>query len=450
MSKLVNESVSKTIVKMAIPMLAGTFAMNMYNLTNAWFVSKLGTEALAAISFTFPVVMLLMFVTRGLSSGALTLVAHAIGGMDRKRAATLTTHALMLAVVFGSLVSVLGLSTVTHLFSCLGASGRVLDLTVRYMNLWYLGAVVMTLQIVSSDIIISTGNTRAVSGLMVGSTIMNVFLDLGLIFGMFGMPKMGIAGAALATIFSQMLALAAALHILSSRMGLIDTGNLAPAQLFNSWGRILKFGVPGAFSMILTPISSAVITRLAAGYGNAAVAAMGVAARIEMFAFMIPMTVGMSLIPFVAQNYGAGRIDRIRAARRGTMTFAVLYGVFIGIMFILFALPMAGMFSTEGAVIDVLCSYIYITCMGYGMLEVHRYAGFMITGANYPMQASILNVIRVLVLLIPLSVAGNHLFQLRGIFCGRLATDVLAGLIGIWWSGRMLASRDASAGRAPA
>jgi putative MATE family efflux protein len=413
----------------------------MYNLTNAWFVAKLGTEALAAISFTFPVVMLLMFVTRGVSGGSLTLVAHAIGAHDRTQAATLTTHALILAALFGALVCGLGLLTVSPLFSRLGASGQVLEMTVRYMNLWYLGAPVMALQIVAADIIISTGNTRAVSCLMVGSTLVNVFLDMGLIFGRFGMPNMGIAGAALATIISQLLALAAALYILASRMGLVDPSHLASRALFRSWGRILAFGAPGALGMILTPLSSAVITRLAAGYGTSAVAAMGVASRIEMFAFMIPMTVGMSLIPFVAQNFGAGRIDRIRTARRGTMTFAVLYGVFIGLLFILFAPAMAGLFSTEQAVVDVLCSYIYITCMGYGMLEVHRYAGFIVTGAHYPLQASLLNVIRVLVLLIPLSLAGSYLFQLRGIFFGRLATDILAGMIGIWWSGRMLSMR---------
>jgi putative MATE family efflux protein len=427
---------------MAIPMLAGTFAMNMYNLTNAWFVAKLGTEALAAISFTFPVVMLLMFVTRGLSGGALTLVAHAIGAKDRAKAATLTTHALVLAALFGALVCGLGLLTVSPLFSRLGASGQVLEMAGSYMNLWYLGAVVMTLQIVAADIISSTGNTRAVSCLMVGSTLVNVFLDMGLIFGRFGMPNLGIAGAALATIISQLLALGAALYILASRMGLVDTSHLAPGALFRSWGRILAFGVPGALGMILTPLSSAVITRLVAGYGNSAVAAMGVASRIEMFAFMIPMTVGMSLIPFVAQNFGAGRIDRIRRARRGTMAFAVLYGIFIGLVFIFFAPAMAGLFSTEQAVVDVLCSYIYITCMGYGMLEVHRYAGFIVTGAHYPLQASLLNVIRVLVLLIPLSLTGSYLFQLRGIFFGRLATDMLAGMTGIWWSGRMLSRRS--------
>jgi len=441
-SKLVKEGVAKTITKMAVPMLAGTFATNMYNLTNAWFVSKLGTEALAAITFTFPVVILLMFMTRGLSSGSMSLVAHAIGAKDREKAAALTTHALLLSVVFAVVISVLGLLTVTYVFSRMGASGEVLGLTVRYMNIWYLGTVIMVLQITTSDIIISTGNTKAVSFLMVGSTVMNIFFDMGLIFGRFGMPRMGITGAALATILSQGAAFAAAFYMLACRMRLIDLRCIKTAAVFRSWGRILSFGIPGALGMVLTPISSAVITRLVSAYGNAAVAAIGVAVRIEMFAFMIPMTVGMSLLPFIAQNYGSGRIERIRQARKGSMIFAVGYGVFIGLIFIVFAEPMAGIFSTERAVMDVLRSYITITCMGYGMLEVHRYAGITMTGVHEPLQASVLTMIRVIVLLIPLSLAGSILFELGGIFWARLATDILAGLVGIWWSGRILSGKE--------
>jgi Na+-driven multidrug efflux pump len=299
----------------------------------------------------------------------------------------------------------------------------------------------MVLQMVMADIIISTGNVKAVSFLMVSSTILNAFLDMGLIFGMFGMPKMGIAGAAMATILSQAVALMVALYILVNRLKLIDTSVLTLGPLFKSWGKILRFGIPGSMGMIMTPVSFAVITKLAAGYGTSAVAAMGVASRIEMFAFMIPMTVGIPLVPFVAQNYGARRMDRIRKARKGTMTFAVFYGIFIGLLLIVFAKPMARFFSTEMAVINILCSYIYITSMGYGMLEVHRYSGFTMTGTHKPSYASVLNIMRVVVLLIPLTIAGSVLFKLEGIFWGRLVTDILAGLIGIWWSGKILSSQ---------
>lgn len=441
MSKLVDDRLSRTIIRMALPMLAGTFALNTYNLTNAWFVSRLGTEALAAISFAYPVIMLIMFLTRGLSSGAMALVAHALGGKNRAQAATLTTHALLLTAVYGAIVSILGLCTVRAAFTRLGASGEVLELTTAYMSIWYLGVLLMTLQIVASDIIISTGNTLPISILLVGSTLLNVLLDLAFIFGRFGMPRMGILGAAVATILAQGAALVAAVWILYRRLGLIDLGALRLRSLFQSWGRILKFGIPGALGMILTPISAAVITRLVSGYGHAAVAATGVAGRIEMFAFMIPMTVGMSLVPVIAQNYGAGRLDRIRQARKGTMTFAASYGLFIALIFFIFAAPMARVFSSEPEVLNVLISYIHITCLGYGMLEVHRYAGFSMTGTHEPLKASLLNVFRVVVLLIPLSIAGGALFHLQGIFFGRLTTDLLAGGVGIWWSGRVLARK---------
>ena len=193
------------------------------------------------------------------------------------------------------MISVLGILTITPLFSRLGASGEVLSLIARYMKIWYLGTVIVVLQMVIMDIIISTGNTKAVSFILVSSTVLNAFLDMGLIFGMFGMPKMGIAGAALATILSQAATLVVAFYILIKRLKLIDTDVLTAAALFNSWGKILRFGIPGSLGMIMNPISSAVITKLAAGYGTAAVAAMGVASRIEMFALMIPMTVGIPL-----------------------------------------------------------------------------------------------------------------------------------------------------------
>ena len=426
---------------MAIPMLAGTFAMTMYQLTNAWFVSRLGTEALAAISFTFPVVMFLMLLIRGLGNGALPLVAHAIGEGDHKKAATLATHALILGIPFAIVISILGMLTITPLFSRLGASSEVLSLISRYMKIWYLGTVIVVFQMVMANIIISTGNTKAVSFLLVSSTLLNAFLDMTLIFGMFGMPKMGIAGAALATILSQAATLVIAFYILFSRLKLIDTSALTTTALFNSWGKILKFGIPGSLGTIMNPISAAVVTKLAAGYGTAAVAAMGVATRIEMFSLMIPMTVGIPLVPFIAQNYGAHRMDRIRKARKGAMTFAVLYGIFIGLMLIVFAKPMARIFSTETAVIGVLCSYIYVTSMGYGMAEVHRYSGFTMIGTHKPLHASALNVMRVLVLLIPLTIAGSFLLGLQGVFWGRFATDILAGLIGIWWSGKILSSK---------
>ncbi len=444
MSQLANEPVFRTFVRMAVPMLAGTFAMNMYQLANVWFVSRLGTDDLAAISFTFPVVMVFMLVTRGLGMGSLTLVAHALGAKDTARAARLTMHALCLALIFSFVLSISGMLTIEPLFKALGASGDVLRKITAYMRIWYLGSAIMVLQMLSSDIIVGTGNTKVVSILMVGGTVINIFFDIGLIFGHFGMPAIGIAGAAVATLISQAVTLCGSFLLLRNKFGLIQFSNVITG-IIPSWIKIFQFSAPGALGLAMTPAASAVITKLIAKYGTAAVAASGVASRIEMFAFMIPMSVGMSLIPFIAQNYGAGRMDRIYLARKGTMMFAVLYGILLASVFVIFAEPLAGFFSDERAVKDVLKLYIYITCGGYGMLEVHRYAGFCMTGTGRPLRGSILNIIRIVVFLIPLSILGSTLFQIKGIFFGRLITDIAAGFIGIWWSEKILKSTNIGA-----
>ncbi len=438
MPRLVRESVPRTLIKMAVPMLAGTFAMNAYNLTDTWFVSRLGTTALAAMSFTFPVVMLLGFITRGVGTGAMTVVAHALGRKDHEAAATLTTHTLFLALILASVISIVGLLTMDSLFIHLGAESDVLPLIEQYMKIWYYGAVFMVILMMVGDIIIGAGNTKAASFLIVGGTVLNFILDPLLIFGLFGFPRMGISGAALATVLSHGLILIAAIYILHKRYHLISFAFFSRRHIFDSWRKILHIGIPSTLSSVLNPVSTAVIIRIMADFGPAAVAACGVASRIEMFAFMIPMTVGMSLVPFVAQNYGARRFDRIKDARKITMTFALIFGFVIAGVFFVTIRPLAELFSRDPEVIKVLIRYICITCFGYGLLEVHRYAGFCLTGIHKPVSAAILNVIRVIVLLIPLSFIGARIFGLTGVFVGRLVTDVLAGIIGIIWSARVL------------
>ncbi|MFA5315642.1 MAG: MATE family efflux transporter, partial [Candidatus Omnitrophota bacterium] len=413
---------------------------------DTWFVSRLGTDALAAMSFTFPVVMLLGFVMRGLGTGAMTVVAHALGRGKQKTAARITTHAAFLSSGVALCLTVAGLLTIRPLFTRLGATGETLVLTQRYMWIWYCGLVIRVIQMMFADIIIGTGNTKAVSFLMVAGTALNFVLDPMMIFGLWGWPKMGIQGAALATVISETLVLMWAYYFIHKRYHLILFTSHTRLRIVASWRRILRIGIPTVLSSVLTPISAAVVIKIVSGFGEAAVAATGVAGRIEMFAFMIPMTVGMSLVPFVAQNYGARRFDRIKTVRKGAMMFALIFGFVIAGVFLLIARPLGRLFSSDPEVVDILVRYIYITCFGYGFLEVHRYAGFCMTGIHQPVASAFLNAVRVIVLMIPLAYFGAKFFGISGIFWGRLATDICSAIIGIVWTGKILKRESQESG----
>jgi len=444
MAVLVQKSVKRTLFNMAFPMLAGTFAMNAYNLTDTWFVSRLGTLPLAAMGFTFPVIMLLTCVAGGLGTGVTTLVSHAIGRHDHAAAARTTTHGLLLVLAVTTVISITGYFSVEFVFSRLRADATTLPLISRYMRTWYLGALFMSLPMLGNGILISSGDSRAASRFMMLGTLLNAVLDPIMIFGYLGFPAMGIQGAALATVLAQAVSTAWLMYLLRVKHRLLAFERWPRREYVESVRKILRLGVPSMLSMVLMPISAGVITRILGGFGNEAVAACGAAGRIEMFAFIIPMALGISMMPFVSQNYGARRLDRVHEAITVSTRFAMLYGGFIAVVFFLAAPLLARIFTRDPKVAATLILYIRIVSFGYGMMEVHRYCGIILTGLHKPLASTALNAIRVLVLLVPLASLGSWLFGIPGVFCGRLITDLTVGSLGLIWVRRACASVDAA------
>jgi Na+-driven multidrug efflux pump len=251
---------------------------------------------------------------------------------------------------------------------------------------------------------------------------------------------MGIRGAALATVLAQAVSTVWLMYLLSCKHHLLSMRSMNLKHYPASLRRITGFAVPGILTMILMPISATVITRIISQFGYQAVAAVGAAGRIEMFAFMVPMALGMSLTPFVSQNFGAGRLDRVRQAHKTATGFALSYGGLTALVFFLCAPWMAAAFTRDPEVTAALTSYIRIISFGYGMMEVHRYCGFFLTGMHRPASTTLLHAVRVLVLLIPLSYLGARWGGIIGVYWGRLITDILVGGLGLIWVSRVLHS----------
>lgn len=431
---LTQRPVLSTLFWMGVPMLGGTFAMNAFNLTDTWFVAQLGTRPLAAMGFTFPVIMLLVSLTRGLGMGGTAAVSHALGRYDQVAAKRISTHALILGLLVVIVVAAGGLLTIDPVFRMLGAEPEVMPLIRQYMTIWYFGVAFMVLPMMAADIIRATGDTVSPSLIMVAGSLVNIVLDPIMIFGFAGFPALGIRGAALATLISRALGCFLVIRILHQRHQLIAFERPIWSEMWGSWKEILHIGLPSGLSNILMPISGAVITFIVAGHGEAAVAAVGAASRIEMFAFMVPMALGISLVPFVGQNYGAQRLDRVKQGQLYSTIFAFGFGLFIAVVFWLCAGPLAHLFSKDEAVVEVLTYYLKVIPIGYGMMEIHRYNGFFLNGIRKPLQSTALNVIRIVCLIIPLSYLGDAFFGLSGVFWGRVSTDILAGAIGFFWS----------------
>jgi len=440
---LLGGPIRPTILKMAAGMIVGMLAMSAFNATDTYFVGRLGPTDLAAMSYTFPVVMIIGSVALGLGVGLSSTVSRAIGGGNHHKVKRLTTDGLILAVLIVAVLSALGLITIDPLFRSLGASGETLEKIRRYMRIWYIGMPFVVIPMAGNNVIRATGDTLTPTLIMVISVVINVALDPLLIFGIGFWPEMGIAGAALATVFARMSSFLVSLYILSFRERVITLERAGAHEMIENWKEIAFVGIPAALVQAINPISLSVITRILSSYGDEAVAAFGAASRVEMLVLMIPMTLAAVLAPFIGQNWGAKHFDRILKGLNFTALISLGWGLIVFFAFLPSSSAVISIFSRNPAVISTGALYLRIISISYGFLGLMFLSSQAFNAVNKPIQAAFVTLTKAFVLNVPLALAGSYLFGLPGVFVSTFIANTAAGILGMVLFHRMLRNHEA-------
>ncbi len=429
--------IGKTMIKTGLAMVAGTLAMTGYNLADTYFVGKLGKSSLAAMGFSFPVIMLLGCLFRGLASGVMATTAQALGSGRKPKAATIVTSGLLLILIVSILLGVIGMLTSGWIFNKFGATGETLILVNGYMSIWYFGCATASLSMTGNDLLIATGYSKVASSMMIIGMIINVALDPILIFGLGPIPARGIQGAAIATIISQLIVTISVLTLLYYRHQLLFFAKFPWRKLQRSWGLIIRFAVPASLSMLMVPLGVSVLTRITATFGDTAVAATAAASRLEMAAFVFPMAIGIPLLSMISQNYGARLYSRIQACRRFSARFVFIFLLGTAIFYFFASPVLVRYFSSDPEVQKIMVLFLRIVPWGFGMNEIHRFSGFFYTGCGRPAAAAWLNAMRMLGVLIPISLLALCFHSVVVLFYARLIADLLCGTIGYLLARRM-------------
>jgi len=301
------------------------------------------------------------------------------------------------------------------------------SLIKQYMRIWYFGVIFVVVPMVGNNAIRATGDTKTPSIIMLIAVMVNVILDPLLIFGIGPFPRLELAGAAIATVIARATTLLVALWVLTYRDKMITFVIPRLKTIFDSWKRILYIGLPTAGTRIILPLAIGVITRIVSSYGSEAVAAYGVASRIEFFALTVIMALASVIAPFVGQNWGAGKHNRINLGIKRSIQFSLVWGVMMYLLLVLAARPIASMFNDNQLVISTIILYLWIVPITYGLRGIFVISTTVLNVLNRPLHAAILTIIQMFVLLIPLVFAGSYLFGLRGIFGGLALTYLIAG-----------------------
>ena len=283
---LTTGSIPHHVRALAVPSAIGLVFQTMYNVVDSFYAGQVSTTALAALGLSFPVYLLLIATSGGLSRGSSALIANAIGERNQERQQRYSRQCLSLGLLMALTVTATGLTVARPLFTVLGASGDYLEYAVQYMTPIFLGAVFFVVTSVCNAMLIANGDSRTFSKILVVGFFANLILDPWFLRGGFGLPAMGIAGIAWATVAIQCANLCVMLSIVVRR-GLVD---LKPWKAllpdWRTYREILNQAVPASFAIMSVALGFFGITYFLTVYGKPTVAAFGVATRIEQMALL--------------------------------------------------------------------------------------------------------------------------------------------------------------------
>jgi putative MATE family efflux protein len=418
-ARLTQGSVGRHLVDMAVPVLFGILTMMGQAFIDMWFIGRVGVRELAALSFAFPILMIVTSVAIGLGAGTSSVVARAIGAHNHRRARRLATDSLILSFGITATVSAIGFLTIEPLFTLLGAPADMIPLIAGYMTILYLGVPFVVVGMVGMSSMRATGDTRLPSMLMIIASVTNIILDPILIFGVGPVPAMGLNGAAMAALLSRAAIFGGTIYFMRYRLDLLTFNKPDPGELRNSWADVLHVGIPAAGTNAIIPIATGVITAMLARYGPESVAGFGVASRVE----------SLTLVMFYALS-----AIRIFEALRLCTLFC------LGMGFVMAALLAIGsgwiptLFSDNPQVTDVSTLYLTIAPISYGTYGMVMVMNASFNGMGKPMPAVHISVSRMAVIYIPLAFIANRLFGITGIFAAYAVANIIMGIIAYAWA----------------
>lgn len=432
-SNLLQGDISATLRQMTVPVIFGMITMMTFNLADTFFISLLGTQPLAAVSFTFPVTFTVISLSIGLSIGTSAVIAKILGQQRHEEAKNYATAALYLSAALVILLSIFGFCLSYPLFRAMGASDELYPLIMDYMTIWFSGSVMLILPMICNAIFRANGETKLPSLMMAGAGVANAILDPLLIFGLGPFPEMGIQGAALASVISWSIAAVLILYILGIRQQRI---HYIPADWFatkRAWQEISAIGLPAAGANMLTPVAMGIMTALVAQHGEPVVAAFGVGSRVESIACIVVLSLSMTLPPFISQNFGAGQLSRAHQAYRISIRFVLLWQAGIALGLVLISPWLTTWFSSEPEVQRALRWYVCIMPLGYGLQAIVILTNSSFNALHKPKQALLLSLVRFFICFIPMAYVGGLLFGYKGLLVGAVLGNLCIALVAWRW-----------------
>lgn len=402
-NKMGTMPINRLLITMGLPMMISMMVQALYNIVDSIFVSRICEDALTAVSMAFPIQNLMIGLGSGIGVGANALVSRALGEKKKGEPCKVALHGIILAEIGFVLFFVLGLFIPEIFYKAQGASPEILAYGNEYLSIVMLFSFGIFTQLIFERLLQSTGKTFLAMITQGTGAILNIILDPILIFGLCGMPKLGIAGAAIATVIGQVIAGSLALFMnvkLNRELELSLKGFRLEGEVF---GRILAIGIPSVIMVAIGSVMTFSMNKILVIFSSTAVALFGVYFKLQSFVFMPIFGMNNGMVPIVAYNYGAKRPDRMMETVKLACIYAEVIMLTALVISHLFPAQLLRMFDASDAMLEMGIPALRIITTAF------VFAGFSVISSSFfqalgkSMYSMLVSFFRQLVFLVPIA-----------------------------------------------
>lgn len=416
--------VGRLLVNMSLPMIISMLVQAMYNIVDSLFVARINEDALTAVSLAFPVQNLMIGIAVGTGVGMNALLSMSLGSGDVKTADKAAVNGIFLAAVSALLFLVLSFFVPEIYYNSQTDNARILGYGVDYLGIVTFCAAAVFMQMTFERILQSTGKTMFTMVTQGLGAIINIILDPIFIFGLCGVPEMGIKGAAYATVTGQLIAFALALFFnlkFNKEVSLSFKGFKPDIHIVK---RIYAVGIPSMVMNAIVSVMTYGVNGILMGFTSTATAVYGIFVKLQSFAFMPVFGLNNGMVPIVAYNYGARRKERIM----GTYKLSVIGGM--GIMLLCFAImqifpkELLLMFDASDKMLEIGVPAIRIISLSFIFAGYSIVSSSMLQAMGHGMMSMLISLCRQLVVLLPLAYLMSLTGRLELVWCAMPAAEL--------------------------
>ena len=394
--------VNRLLLTMAWPMILSMFIQGCYNLVDSIFVANVSQDAFIALSLVYPVQMLLISVNVGLGVGINTLLSRRLGERRQKEANDVAAHGVVLYLILGVLFAIIG-ALIAHPFMTLFSDvPAVIEAGTVYLGIVTLFSTGVCLQFAGERVMQATGNPIWNMYIQATGAIINLILDPILIFGLFGFPALGIAGAAIATVIGQWCGALIGVYAMAKKVRQIHISLRGFRLKKEILGPIFRIGLPATVVQSLATVMCLVLNKLYVNCSQDHVAVLGAYFKLQNFIFMVVFGLGNAVVPIISFNYGARSRSRVTGSIRAAMITALTSMAIGMIILLLFTDPLLSLFKLSPAAMEIGHSALRIISLSFVLAGAGLVFSYVFQAVGYNSYSLFLAVLRQIVVLLPL------------------------------------------------